>query len=345
MRITTFLVSATLTGAFLCCGCGKKREGAAPAPAPAASPDQAPAPEHVVAMVNGTPLTWAEMERRAMGFLKDDIETNHLIVPTNRMDEAKDHFRRKSVNAFVFKTLMLDEATRQKITLSGADRNAGLRNLAKTLQARNWTTNDFFLKGPMDEATMRREFEDGMIIDKLLKLNVRNKLKISDKEIAEAVAVLQATNEMKRARMEEIRKQALAGVDFGDIARAVSDCPSSAKNGDLGEVKKGQLMKQLEDAAFALKVGEISPVIQTRFGFHLLKVTSRTADTEASGSTPPVPETIRVSQILLKHVDINRKRITDAILKAKYDAGVKNFFNEIKGKAKIECFLYEDMFR
>lgn len=344
MRITTFFVSITLIGAFLCCGCNKKLEEA-PAPPAAAAPDQTPAPEYVVAMVNGTPLTWAEMEPRAMGFLKDDIETNHLIVPTNRMEEAKGYFRRKSINAFVFKTLMLDEATKQNITLSGADRNEGLRNLAKTLQTRNWTTNDFFLKGPMDEATMRREFEDGMVIDKLLKLNVRNKLKISDKEIADAVAMLQATNEMKRAKMEEIRKQVLAGADFGDIARTVSECPYAAKNGDLGEVKKGQLMKPLEDAAFALRVDEISPVIQTRHGFHLLKVTSRTKSTEASGSSPAVPETIRVSQIQMKHVDINRKRITDAILKAKYDAGVKVFFNELKAKAKIECFLYEDMFQ
>lgn len=342
MRFIKFLLSLTLTGTVLWCGCGKQR--AEPAARPAAQ-SQEPAPEHVVAMVNGTPLTWVEMEQRAMGFLKDDVETNHLIIPTNRMDEAKEHFRRKSINAFVFKTLMLEEATKQKISLSESDRSAGLKALAKTLQVRNWTTNDFFLKGPMSEAIMRREFEDGMVIDKLLKLSVRNKLKISDKEVADAVAMLQATNELKRVKMDDVRKQLLEGANFADVARNVSECHSAKKGGDLGEITRGQMLKPFEDAAFALEVGEISPVVQTRFGFHLIKVTSRTPSTEATGSTPGVPETVRVSHVLLKYVDINRKRITDAILKSKFNAGVETFFNDLKNKANIECFLYEDMFR
>ncbi len=341
MRFITLLLSLTLTGTVLWCGCGKKIDKTTSSPA---AQSQEPAPEHVVAMVNGTPLTWAEMEQRAMGFLKDDVETNHLIIPANRMDEAKEHFRRKSINAFVFKTLMLEEATKQKISLSEADRHAGLRALAKTLQLRNWTTNDFFLKGPMDESTMRREFEDGTVIDKLLNLNVRNKLKISDKEVADAVSMLQATNELKCAKMDDIRKQVLDGADFADVARAVSECHSAKKGGDLGEITRGKMLKPFEDAAFALKVGEISPVVHTRFGFHLIKVTSRTPHTAATGSTPEVPETVRVSHILLKHVDINRKRITDAILKSKFNAGVETFFNGLKNKAKIECFLYKDMF-
>ncbi|NLX25454.1 MAG: hypothetical protein GXY61_05770 [Lentisphaerae bacterium] len=295
-------------------------------------------------MVNGTPLTWAEMEQRAMGFLKDDIETNHLIIPTNRIGEAKEHFRRKSINAFVFKALMMDEAAKQKIVLNNVDRNEGLKALARTLQSRNWTTNDFFLKGPMDEATMRREFEDGLVIDKLLKLNVRNRLKISDQEIADAVAMLQATNELKRAKLETVRKQLTEGGNFADVARSLSECPSAGKGGDLGEITRGKLLKPLEDAAFALKVNEISPVIQTRFGFHLIKVTSRTPRTEATGSSPEVPETIRISHILLKNVDTSRKRITDAILKAKFNAGVEAFFKDLRNKAKIQCFLYENMF-
>jgi hypothetical protein len=149
MRSFMSLSAVTLTLSLFCCGCGKQ-SGKTPS-----EPDT-PAPGYVVAMVNGTPLTWAEMEQRAMGFLKDDIETNHLIIPTNRIGEAKEHFRRKSINAFVFKALMMDEAAKQKIVLNNVDRNEGLKALARTLQSRNWTTNDFFLKGPMDEATMRR---------------------------------------------------------------------------------------------------------------------------------------------------------------------------------------------
>jgi len=59
-----------------------------------------PPPDHIVAKVNGTPLTWADMEKRAMGYLKDDVAVNHLIIPSNRLDEAKEYFRRRAINAF-----------------------------------------------------------------------------------------------------------------------------------------------------------------------------------------------------------------------------------------------------
>ncbi|HNX34851.1 MAG TPA: peptidylprolyl isomerase [Kiritimatiellia bacterium] len=341
MRPLTFLSAVFLSAfAFGLFGCGKDSSKSATKPAEQAV---TPSPDHIVAMVNGTPLTWADMEKRAMGYLKDDVENNHLVIPTNRMEEAKEHFRRNSIKAFVFKTVMMEECAKQNIRLSEADRQEGLRNLALSLKSRNWTTNDFFLKGPMGETMMRREFEDGLVIDKLLKINVRNKLKISDKEISDSTAMLQATNDLRRVKLEGVRKQLLDGANFEDVARNVSECPSAKKGGDLGEFARGKMLKEFEDAAFALEVGSLSPVINTRFGYHILKVTAHTAAKAATGSTPAIPETVRVSHILIKHVTIDRKRITDSILRSKYNAGVADFFRELKAKAKIECLLYKDM--
>lgn len=323
------------------CGCGKDEAKETLRPAGRAAADLAP--DHIVAMVNNTPLTWADMDKRAMGYLKDDVETNHLVIPTNRMDEAKEYFRRRSVNAFVFKTVMMEETVQQGIKLTESDRQAGLRSLAVSLKTRNWTTNDFFLKGPMGEAMMRREFEDGLVIDKLLKINVRDKLKISDKEIANAIALLDATNDLKRVKLEDVRKQLLGGADFADIARNVSECPSAKKGGELGEFVRGKMIKAFEDAAFSQEIGVVGPVIQTSFGYHLLKVTARSDAQAATASTPAIPATARISHILLKSVPVDRKRITDSILRAKYNAGVQAYFRSLKAKAKIECFLYKDM--
>jgi len=341
MRHMTF--SAAFLGAILMlglCGCGKNSPNNVLAPSDRA---QDPQPEHVVAMVNGTPLTWAEMDKRAMGFLKDDVESNHLIIPSNRLEEAKEHFRRKSVNAFVFKTVMMEEASKQGLKLTDADRREGLKALAVTLKTRNWTTNDFFLKGPMNEATMRREFEDGMIIDKLLKVNVRSALKVSDAEIAAAIKMLDATNSQKRVVLEGVRKQLLEGAPFEDVARNVSECPSAKKGGDLGEFARGKMLKAFDDVAFAQDVGTISPVFQTRFGYHVLKVTAHSPAKAATGSTPAIPETVRVSHILLKSIPVDRKRISDSILRTKYNAATEAYFRELKAKAKIECLLYKDM--
>jgi peptidyl-prolyl cis-trans isomerase C len=321
-------------------GCGKERSGGAEKPA--AQPAEM-APDHVVAMVNGTPLTWADMEKRAMGYLKDDVEVNHLVIPTNRMEEAKEHFRRRSIKAFVFKTVMMEEAANQKIALVEADRQEGLRSLAVSLKSRNWTTNDFFLKGPMGEEMMRREFEDGLVIDKLLKRNVREKLKVSDKEIADAIAVLEATNQAVRVKLEGVRRQLLDGADFADTARNVSEDASAKQGGDLGEFARGKILREFEQAAFSQEVGTVSPVIQTRLGYHILKVTARTPATPATDASPAVPETVRVSHILLKTVPIDRKRLMDSIVRTKYNAGVEAYFRQLKSNAKIECFLYKDM--
>ncbi|HQL50738.1 MAG TPA: peptidylprolyl isomerase [Kiritimatiellia bacterium] len=294
-------------------------------------------------MVNGTPLSWADMEKRAMGYLKDDVEVNHLVIPTNRMAEAKEHFRRRSIKAFVFKTVMLEEAAKQKIQLAEMDRQEGLRALAVSLKSRNWTTNDFFMKGPMGEAMMRREFEDGLVIDKLLKQKVRDTLKVSDKEIAESVALLKATNQATRVKLDGIRKQLLDGADFADTARTVSQCPSAKNGGDLGEFTRGKMLKDFEQAAFTQEIGVIGPVIETRFGYHVLKVTARTPATEATATTPAVPATVRVSHILLKSVPIDHKRLTDSIVRTKYKAGVDAYFRDLKSKSKIECLIYPDM--
>jgi len=337
-RLTAVLLSAAF--ALVICGCGKKSTQDVLKPAAQPPP---PNPEHVVAVVNDTPLTWADMEKRAMGFLKDDIETNHLIVPTNRMEEAKEHFRRRSISAFVFKTVMMDEAAKNKITLTPADRQDGLKNLAIALKTRNWTTNDYFLKGPMGEATMRSEFEDGLLIDKLLKTQVRSKLKIGNQEIADMIALIDATNDLKRVTLEGVRKQLAEGADFGDVARNLSECASAKNGGDLGELARGKMPKAFDDAAFAQEIGTISPVVATPYGYHLIKVNAHTPAKEATASTPAVPETIRASHILLKQIPVDRKQITDSILRAKFKAGVDTYYRELKANAKIECYLYKDM--
>ena len=341
MQLTTTI--SVLLGSALAlsmCGCGKDKTADAP------KTDMQPkemSPDHIVAMVNGTPLTWANMERRAMGYLKDDIEVNHLAVPTNRMEEAKEHFRRRSISAFVFKTVMMDEAANQKIALAEVDRLDGLRALEVTLKSRNWTTNDFFQKGPMGEAVMRQEFEDGLVIDKLLKRNVREKLKIGDEDIANLTAALEATNQTVFVKLEGIRKQLLDGADFADTARNVSEDESAKKGGDLGEFTRGKMLRDFEAPAFTQEVGAVGPIIRTRYGYHVLKVTARTPAVPATDSSPAVPETVRLSHILLKTVPIDHKRITDTIARQKYNEGVDVYFRDLKAKARIECLLYKDM--
>ncbi len=78
-----------------------------------------------------------------------------------------------------------------------------------------------------------------------------------------------------KAKAESIRKRLAAGEDFAKIAKEESDDTSSGeKGGDLGEFGKGMMVPPFEQAAFALKVGEVSAPVESPFGFHVIQIQS-----------------------------------------------------------------------
>lgn len=102
-------------------------------------------------------------------------------------------------------------------------------------------------------------------------------LKATDAEIDQYVAQHPELDDSKaRARAEDVLKRARAGEDFAALAKEFSaDTSNKDKGGDLDWFGRGRMVKAFEDAAFALQPGQISDVIQTPFGFHIIKVDER----------------------------------------------------------------------
>lgn len=81
------------------------------------------------------------------------------------------------------------------------------------------------------------------------------------------------SREEAQAQIADIAQQLESGGDFAAMAREHSDCGSAQAGGDLGAFGRGQMVKGFEDAAFALSVGDTSNVVETPFGFHIIRRT------------------------------------------------------------------------
>lgn len=122
------------------------------------------------------------------------------------------------------------------------------------------------------------------------------------------------TEEQAKTKADDLRKQLVAGAKFEELAQKESDdVGSGSRGGDLGEFNRGQMVPEFEKAAFEAKVGEITPVVRTQFGYHIIKV-------DEHGSTPydQVKPTLEKNE--------RQARLQAALDKMKEDA--KPTFNE-----------------
>jgi len=135
--------------------------------------------------------------------------------------------------------------------------------------------------------------------------------------------ITEDATEAKRAEarrtLEDLRRRALQGESFAELARKYSQDPAADDGGDLGYFSRGQMVSSFEEAAFALPIGGISGVVSTPFGYHLIQLVDR---------RPPTPLAFERIQASL----------TQFLQQRRVDEEVKALTRKLREKAKIKVY-------
>lgn len=160
-------------------------------------------------------------------------------------------------------------------------------------------------------------------------------------------------NDAKTAAKEKIaalKKQLDEGADFATLAKTASACPSSARGGDLGEFGRGVMVKPFEEAAFTQPIDVVGDIVETDFGYHLIKVTARdeVAGTVTASHILICPESAATSYKLVPvmtmlPVEASPEEVKAILLEQKKTEAATAYFETLRRETPITCTLYPNL--
>jgi peptidyl-prolyl cis-trans isomerase C len=294
--------------------------------------------EHKVAVVNGSVITQAAFDRE----MQASQRRFSIIMRKPLTGSQLSAMKKETLERLIDSELLYQESQKKGIKIDEAEFN---RKLKKRFPNEAKFKN-ILSRMNLTETDLRSQFMRAMAIQRFVDKEFVQKVTVSDKETKEhydsrlttfkqpeqvrARHILikvdsQADESQKheaRKTLERIQQKLKNGEDFSALAKEYSQCPSSAKGGDLGFFRRGQMVKPFQEAAFSLGPGKVSDIVETKFGYHLIKVIDKKPE-----STVPYEDV--------------KDKIERRLKKEKAQKEVDLYVAKLKGKAKVERFLRE----
>ena len=337
--------------AIVLCVCSKMPASAAPArsdakPAAIAAAAQAPAPQpakpvpaqlpDVLARVNGESITKGDFERAVASI---EARAGGPVPPDQR-----DQIFRSILDQVVGYKLLVQESHSRKVDATDAEVDARVQQIQGQFPNEG-AFKEMLTTRQTTLEQLRTDLRQDLAVQKMIEAEVAPKSVVKPEQLADFYAknpdqfkqpervrashILigvprgadAAAKAEARAKAEQVLKDIKAGKDFAALAKEHSQDPGSAVNGgDLGFFQPGQMVGPFNDAAFSLAPGSVSELVETEFGFHIIKV----AEKQPSRTVPLDDVKPQLEQFLLQR---NRQEQTEA------------FVEGLRSKGKIEILI------
>ncbi len=333
MNFLQYLATAAALAAPLLLGVAATPASGEEPKTPQAATKPADAAPAVMATVNGTPILRVDVERAVKALLSS---RGQQPLPPELKKQAEDAALDQLISAELLyqagskvtiadlEKKVADKVNQNKAKLGTAEAFAAALKSAdltekeladltrKDIVITSFIEQEIVSKSTATEADAKKFYDDNL--DKFKKPESVNASHI----LCDITPQAKAEDKQKaREKAAALMKRIKAGEDFAAVAKAESGCPSSKQGGDLGEFGRGQMVKPFEDAAFSLKPGEVSDIVETQFGYHIIKLTKKQ---EAQ---------------LVSYDDVKLK-IVDYLKGLKTQQGVNDYISKLREKAKIE---------
>ena len=300
--------------------------------------------EGKVAVVNGSVITQKDFDRELTS-----VQQRLLASGRSLSDTQFSELRKNLLENLINMELLYQEAQKSGVTVEDAVVAEHIEKL-KTQFGSEKEFKKALKKMNASEAALRAQSKKGLTVKKFVDKKIIQDVVASDKEVrayydshpksfrqpeqVKASHILikaepEAKEEQKalaRKKLKGIQKRLEKGEDFAALAKEYSEGPSGAKGGDLGYFGRGQMVKPFEQVVFVLKPGEVSDIVETNFGYHLIKCVDKKSET-----TVAYEDIKEKLQQFLKQKK-GREKMGSYIAKLKKKAKVERFLPEIKNK-------------